>query len=156
MKESQMSSIGEINMHTITSLALAGLLVGLALSTGPVVASPGGGAAGGTNSSGMGMSQQQQDIRATERRETAERERLRKEDADTANTERRRIEEQQHNRQQQPETPPQQQQQGMQNPGMDRQREMRSEQQGKEAGRGSKQGQAMREEHSHKWWRFWD
>jgi hypothetical protein len=39
---------------------------------------------------------------------------------------------------------------------MDRQREMRGDQQGQEAGRGSEQGQAMREEHSRKWWRFWD
>ncbi|WP_339640685.1 hypothetical protein [uncultured Porticoccus sp.] len=39
---------------------------------------------------------------------------------------------------------------------MEKQREMKAEQQRKELGKGSEQGQDMRQEHSRKWWRFWD
>jgi membrane protein involved in colicin uptake len=39
---------------------------------------------------------------------------------------------------------------------MERQREMKAEQERKELGKGSEQGQDMRQEHSRKWWRFWD
>ena len=39
---------------------------------------------------------------------------------------------------------------------MEKQREMKSEQERKELGQGSEQGQEMREEHSRKWWRFWE
>lgn len=39
---------------------------------------------------------------------------------------------------------------------MERQREMKEEQERKELGKGAEQGQDSREEHSRKWWRFWD
>jgi hypothetical protein len=41
-------------------------------------------------------------------------------------------------------------------PGLAKQREMKMEQERKELGKGSEQGQTMREEHSRKWWRFWE
>lgn len=40
--------------------------------------------------------------------------------------------------------------------GLERQRELKQEQLRKEAGQGSEQGQASREEHSRKWWKFWE
>ncbi|WP_438951171.1 hypothetical protein [Porticoccus sp.] len=39
---------------------------------------------------------------------------------------------------------------------MEKQREMKAEQERKELGKGSEQGQDLRQEHSRKWWRFWD
>jgi hypothetical protein len=41
-------------------------------------------------------------------------------------------------------------------PGLAKQREMKANQEQKELGRGSEQGQEMREEHSRKWWKFWE
>ena len=41
-------------------------------------------------------------------------------------------------------------------PGMEKQRELKQEQLRKEEDRGSEQGQASREEHSRKWWKFWE
>ena len=40
--------------------------------------------------------------------------------------------------------------------GLARQREKKAEQERKELGKGSEQGQASREEHSRKWWNFWE
>lgn len=40
--------------------------------------------------------------------------------------------------------------------GLAQQRERKMEQQQKELGRGSEQGQQMREEHNRKWWKFWE
>jgi hypothetical protein len=39
--------------------------------------------------------------------------------------------------------------------GMQKQQMKKAEQVQKEAGKGSEKGQAMREEHSKKWWKFW-
>ena len=39
---------------------------------------------------------------------------------------------------------------------MEKLREKRGEEDRKEMGKGSEQGQSMREEHSRKWWRFWE
>jgi hypothetical protein len=39
--------------------------------------------------------------------------------------------------------------------GLDKQRDMKSEQERKELDKGSEKGQASREEHSRKWWKFW-
>lgn len=39
---------------------------------------------------------------------------------------------------------------------MEQKREMKAEQERKELGKGSEQGRDMRQEHSRKWWRFWD
>lgn len=41
-------------------------------------------------------------------------------------------------------------------PGLAKQRELKQEQLRKEEDRGSEQGQASREEHSRKWWKFWE
>jgi hypothetical protein len=38
---------------------------------------------------------------------------------------------------------------------MEKQQTKKAEEMKKEAGKGSEQGQAMREEHSKKWWKFW-
>lgn len=38
---------------------------------------------------------------------------------------------------------------------MEKQRAKKAEQVQKEAGKGSEKGQAMREEHRRKWWKFW-
>lgn len=40
--------------------------------------------------------------------------------------------------------------------GLHKQREMKMHQEQKELGRGSEQGQDMREQHSRKWWKFWE
>lgn len=40
--------------------------------------------------------------------------------------------------------------------GLAKQREKKAEQERKELGKGSEQGQASREEHSRKWWKFWE
>ena len=40
--------------------------------------------------------------------------------------------------------------------GLAKQREMKMNQEQKELGRGSEKGQEMREEHSRKWWKFWE
>jgi hypothetical protein len=40
--------------------------------------------------------------------------------------------------------------------GLEKQREKKSEQERKEIDKGSEQGQKMREEHSRKWWKFWE
>lgn len=40
--------------------------------------------------------------------------------------------------------------------GLEKQREKKMEQERKEQDKGSEQGQRMREEHSRKWWKFWD
>jgi hypothetical protein len=40
-------------------------------------------------------------------------------------------------------------------PGLAKQRDKKANQERKELGRGSEQGQQMREEHSRKWWKFW-
>jgi Skp family chaperone for outer membrane proteins len=45
------------------------------------------------------------------------------------------------------ETPPQ---------GLEKQREKKMEQERTEKDKGSEQGQKMREEHSRKWWKFWE
>ena len=42
------------------------------------------------------------------------------------------------------------------NAGMQKQREMKTEQEQKELGKGSEQGQAARETHRKKWWKFWE
>lgn len=39
--------------------------------------------------------------------------------------------------------------------GLEKQREMKMDQEQKELGKGSEKGQEMREEHSRKWWKFW-
>lgn len=39
--------------------------------------------------------------------------------------------------------------------GLDKQKEKKAEQERKELGKGSEQGQAKRAEHSRKWWKFW-
>jgi len=46
-------------------------------------------------------------------------------------------------------------QEGMENKGMEKQREMKAEQEQKELGKGSAQGQESREQRK-KWWRFWE
>lgn len=40
--------------------------------------------------------------------------------------------------------------------GLYKQRDMKMEQEQKELGRGSEQGQEMREQHRRKWWKFWE
>ena len=40
--------------------------------------------------------------------------------------------------------------------GLDKQHEKKADQERKEEGKGSEQGQASREEHSRKWWKFWE
>ena len=40
-------------------------------------------------------------------------------------------------------------------PGLNKQHDMKTEQEQKELGKGSEKGQEMREEHRRKWWRFW-
>ncbi len=40
--------------------------------------------------------------------------------------------------------------------GLAKQREKKAEQERKELGKGSEQGQSSREEHSRKWWKFWE
>lgn len=40
--------------------------------------------------------------------------------------------------------------------GFEKQQEKKSEQVQKELGKGSEQGQAAREEHRKKWWKFWE
>lgn len=40
--------------------------------------------------------------------------------------------------------------------GLAKQQENKAVQERKEAGKGAEQGQRMREEHSRKWWKFWD
>ena len=40
--------------------------------------------------------------------------------------------------------------------GLAKQRDKKATQEQKELGRGSEKGQAMREEHSQKWWKFWE
>ena len=40
--------------------------------------------------------------------------------------------------------------------GLDKQKQKKSESERKELGKGSEQGQASREEHSRKWWKFWE
>ena len=40
--------------------------------------------------------------------------------------------------------------------GLYKQRDMKMQQEQKELGRGSEQGQEMREQHSRKWWKFWE
>jgi threonine synthase len=40
--------------------------------------------------------------------------------------------------------------------GLEKQREKKPEQEMKELGKGSEQGQAARDEHRKKWWRFWE
>jgi hypothetical protein len=42
------------------------------------------------------------------------------------------------------------------NRGMEKQREMKMDQEQKELGKGSEQGQETREEHRKKWWKFWE
>ncbi len=39
--------------------------------------------------------------------------------------------------------------------GLEKQRDRKADQEQKELGQGSEQGQAAREEHSRKWWKFW-
>lgn len=41
-------------------------------------------------------------------------------------------------------------------PGLIKQREKKQEQERKELGKGSETGQQKREEHSRKWWKFWE
>ncbi len=41
-------------------------------------------------------------------------------------------------------------------PGLYKQHDMKMDQEQKELGRGSEQGQKMREQHSRKWWKFWE
>jgi len=48
-----------------------------------------------------------------------------------------------------------QEKEGMDNKGMEKQREMKSEQEMKELGKGSEKGQESREKRK-KWWRFWE
>ena len=43
-----------------------------------------------------------------------------------------------------------------QGPDMEKMQERRGEDDRTEAGKGSEQGQALREENSRKWWRFWE
>jgi len=43
-----------------------------------------------------------------------------------------------------------------QGPDMEKMQERRGEDDRTEAGKGSEQGQASREENSRKWWRFWE
>lgn len=45
---------------------------------------------------------------------------------------------------------------GEANRGQDKQAGKKATQERKEAGKGSEQGQQMRQEHSRKWWKFWD
>lgn len=40
--------------------------------------------------------------------------------------------------------------------GLEKQQEKKTEQERKELDKGSEQGQKMREEHSEKWWKFWE
>ena len=40
--------------------------------------------------------------------------------------------------------------------GLEKQREKKADQEHTEEGKGSEQGQASREEHSRKWWKFWE
>ena len=40
--------------------------------------------------------------------------------------------------------------------GLEKQGAKKMEQERKETGKGSEQGQSMREEHSRKWWKFWE
>ncbi len=40
--------------------------------------------------------------------------------------------------------------------GLEKQKQKKSERERKELGKGSEQGQAAREEHSRKWWKFWE
>lgn len=40
--------------------------------------------------------------------------------------------------------------------GLEKQKEMKMEQEQKELGKGSEQGQTAREEHRKKWWKFWE
>jgi len=42
------------------------------------------------------------------------------------------------------------------NKGLEKQRQKKAEQERKELGKGSEQGQASREAHSRKWWKFWE
>ena len=44
----------------------------------------------------------------------------------------------------------------MEEKGLEKQREMKQEQERNELGKGSEQGQSSREEHSRKWWKIWD
>lgn len=41
------------------------------------------------------------------------------------------------------------------NRGLEKQRQMKMDQEQKELGKGSEKGREMREEHSRKWWKFW-
>ncbi len=107
----------------------------------------GGGMGGGMGGAGAGRGQAQDDPARVEERV---REQVRENEADKEQAERAREQIRQETQERQNGTGPQD------NRGMEQQRERVMEQEQRELGRGSEQGQAAREEHRRKWWRFWD